>query len=113
MFVTPAYAQATGASPAVDFLTGSNGIVVPMLLVLVIMYFLVIRPQRQQAKKHQETLKNLRRGDVVVTAGGIIGKVSKPPSDTEVEVEIAAGIKVNVVRSTITDVRSKTEPVKE
>ena len=113
MFVTPAYAQAATGSPAVDFLTGPNGIVVPMLLVLVIMYFMVIRPQRQQQKKHQETLANLRRGDEVVTSGGLIGKVSKVPTETEVEVEIAPNVKVRVVRATITDVRTKGEPVKD
>lgn len=114
MFVTPAFAQSTGAatgSGALDFLTGPNGIFVPMLIVLVIMYFLVIRPQRTAAKKLQETLNNIRRGDTVVTSGGIIGKVSKVPTDTEVEVEIADGVRVRVVRSTITDVRAKGEPV--
>ena len=113
MFVTPAYAQAAAPSPAIDFLTGPNGIIIPMLLVLVIMYFLVIRPQRQQQKKHQETLPSLRRGDTVVTSGGIIGKVSKVPTDNEVEIEIAENVRVRVVRSTITDVRAKGEPVKD
>jgi preprotein translocase subunit YajC len=113
MFVTPAYAQAQASNPAVDFLTGPNGIVVPMLIVLVIMYFMVIRPQRQQQKKHKDTLANIRRGDTVVTAGGIIGRVSKVPTDTEVEVEIAEGVRIKVVRSTITDVRAKGEPVKD
>ncbi|MFX4443190.1 preprotein translocase subunit YajC, partial [Acinetobacter baumannii] len=86
-------------------------IFVPMLIVLVIMYFLVIRPQRAAQKKLQDTLANIRRGDTVVTSGGIIGKVSKVPTDTEVEVEIADGVRVRVVRSTITDVRAKGEPV--
>ncbi len=112
MFVTPAYAQSAGGG-VIDFMTGPNGIVVPMLVVLVIMYFLVIRPQQATQKKLRETLSNIRRGDTVVTAGGILGKVSKVPTDTEVEVEIAPGVKVSVVRSTITDVRTKGEPVKD
>jgi len=113
MFVTPAYAQSATGSGALDFLTGPNGIVVPMLIVLVIMYFLVIRPQRTAQKKLRETLANIRRGDTVVTSGGILGKVSKVPTDAEVEVEIAEGVRVRVVRSTITDVRAKGEPVKD
>jgi preprotein translocase subunit YajC len=113
MFVTPAYAQSTGGFNVLDFVSGPNGIVVPMLIVLVIMYFLVIRPQRTAQKKLQDTLSNIRRGDTVVTAGGILGKVSKVPTHTEVEVEIADGVRVRVVRSTITDVRAKGEPVKD
>ncbi len=113
MFVTPAYAQSTGGSPVLDLLTGPNGIIVPMLIVFVIMYFLVIRPQQAAQKKLKETLANIRRGDTVVTAGGILGRVSKVPTDTEVEVEIAPNVKVTVIRSTITDVRAKGEPVKD
>jgi len=114
MFVTPAYAQTAGGAGVLDFMTGPNGIVIPMLVVLVIMYFLVIRPQQTAQKKLKQTLANIRRGDTVVTAGGIIGKVTtKPTTDTEIEVEIAPGVKVIVVRSTITDVRAKGEPVKE
>jgi preprotein translocase subunit YajC len=112
MFVTPAYAQSPSGG-VLDFITGPNGIVVPMLIVLVIMYFLVFRPQQAAQKKLKQTLANIRRGDTVVTAGGIIGKVSKVPTDTEVEVEIAPNVKVSVVRSTITDVRAKGEPVKD
>lgn len=108
MFVTPAYAQSPGGG-ILDFVSGPNGIVVPMLIVLVIMYFLVIRPQQTAQKKLKETLSKISRGDTVVTAGGIIGKVSKT-SDTEIEVEIAPSVKVSVVRSTITDVRAKGEP---
>ncbi|WP_407051352.1 preprotein translocase subunit YajC [Methyloraptor flagellatus] len=109
MFVTPAYAQAGAAAPA-----GSEMLIslAPFVFILVIMYVLIIRPQRQQMKKHQELIANIRRGDTVVLSSGIIGKVSKT-ADAEVEVEIAPGVKVQVVRSTISEVRAKGEPVKD
>jgi preprotein translocase subunit YajC len=77
------------------------------------MYFLIIRPQRQQMKKREEMLKNVRRGDQVVTGGGIVGRVTKVIDDTEVEVEIAEGTRVRVARNLLADVRVKGEPVKE
>ena len=110
MFVTPAYAQAAGAAQGgpMDILMS----VVPFVFILVIMWVMIIRPQRQRQKAHEEMIKNLRRGDIVVTAGGIVGKVSKVATDAEIEVEIADGIKVKVVRGTIGEVRSKGEPIK-
>lgn len=111
MFVTPAFAQgAAAAAPG-----GINDVLmslVPFVFILVIMWVMIIRPQRQRQKAHDELVKNLRRGDVVVTAGGLIAKVVKVLNDTEVEVEIAEGVKVRVVRSTIGEVRAKGEPVK-
>ena len=80
------------------------------LLLIGIMYFILIRPQQQKLKKHQEMVANLRRGDQVVTQGGVIGKVSKVKDENEIEVEIAEGVKVRVVKSTITQVLNKTEP---
>jgi preprotein translocase subunit YajC len=74
------------------------------------MYFLLIRPQQKKMKEHQALVAGLRRGDQVVTQGGLIGKVSKVKDDAEIEVEIAEGVKVRVVRQTITQVLSKTEP---
>uniref|UniRef100_A0A9E8A3F6 Sec translocon accessory complex subunit YajC n=1 Tax=Bosea sp. NBC_00436 TaxID=2969620 RepID=A0A9E8A3F6_9HYPH len=85
---------------------------VPFLLIFVIMWFLIIRPQQRRAKSHQELIKNVRRGDTVVTSGGLIAKVSKVVDDAELEVEIADGVRVRVVRGMIQDVRSKSEPVK-
>ncbi|MBN9454539.1 MAG: preprotein translocase subunit YajC [Bosea sp.] len=85
---------------------------VPFLLIFVIMWFLIIRPQQRRAKAHQELIKNVRRGDTVVTSGGMIGKVSKVVDDGEIEVEIADGVRVRIVRGMIQDVRSKNEPVK-
>ena len=106
MFVTPAYAQ-TGAAGGADILIQ----IVPFLLIFVIMYFLIIRPQRTQLKTREEMLKNVRRGDTVVTGGGLIGKVTKVIDDRgEVEVDLG-GMKVTALRSTIADVRTKGEPV--
>lgn len=107
MFVTPAYAQTGAGAP--DMLMS----VLPFILIFVIMYFLIIRPQRTQMKKREEMLKNIRRGDQVVTGGGLVGKVTKVIEDSELEVEIAEGVKVRALRSMIADVRSKSEPVKE
>ncbi|MEX0311855.1 MAG: preprotein translocase subunit YajC [Tateyamaria sp.] len=85
---------------------------VPLLLIFAIMYFLLIRPQQKKVKEHQAMVEALRRGDQVVTQGGLIGKVSKVKEDNEVEVELAEGVKVRVVKSTIAQVLNKTEPAK-
>lgn len=84
--------------------------IVPFILIFGIMYFLLIRPQQKKLKEHQEMVKALRRGDQIITQGGILGKVSKVKDDNEVEVEIAAGVNVRILRSTITSVINKTEP---
>jgi preprotein translocase subunit YajC len=81
-----------------------------LTLIFGIMYFLLIRPQQKKLKQHQAMLESLRRGDQVVTQGGVKGKVTKVKDDNEVEVEIAAGVNVRVVKSTITTVLNKTEP---
>ena len=83
---------------------------VPLILIFAIRYLLLIRPQQKKAKEHQAMVEALRRGDQVVTAGGLLGKVTKVKDETEVEVEISSGVNVRVVRSTITQVISKTEP---
>lgn len=85
---------------------------VPLILVFGIMYFLLIRPQQQKVKQHQAMVAALRRGDQVVTGGGLLGKVTKVREDGEIEVEIAPGVNVRVIRSTITSVVSRTEPAK-
>ncbi|WP_306028890.1 MULTISPECIES: preprotein translocase subunit YajC [unclassified Stappia] len=108
MLISPAYAQGAGGSTP-DLLMS----ILPFVLIFVIMYFLIIRPQRQRMKQHQELVANLRRGDTVVTAGGLIGKVSKVVDESEVQLELAEGLKVRAVRSMITEVRSKSEPVKD
>lgn len=105
MFITPAYAQAAGGDT-----TGLLTSLIPFILIFGIMWVLLIRPQQKKAKEHRAMVDNLRRGDQVVTAGGMIGKVMKVKEDGEVEVEIADGVKVRVVRATITTVLSKTTP---
>ncbi|MCV6585137.1 MAG: preprotein translocase subunit YajC [Marinibacterium sp.] len=82
----------------------------PLILIFAIMYFLLIRPQQKKVKEHQAMVEALRRGDQVVTAGGLIGKVVKVKDDNEVEVELSEGVKVRVVKSTIAQVLNKTEP---
>ncbi|MGL4415533.1 MAG: preprotein translocase subunit YajC [Roseinatronobacter sp.] len=103
MFVTPAYAQDAGAASGLIS-------IIPFILIFVIMYFLLIRPQQKKMKEHQAMVGALRRGDQVVTQGGIIGKVVKVKEDGEAEVEIAEGVKVRVLKATIANVISKTEP---
>ena len=83
---------------------------IPLILIFAIMYFLLIRPQQKKLKEHQAMVAALRRGDQVVTQGGLIGKVSKVKDDDEIEVDLADGVRVRVVKSTIAQVLSKTEP---
>ncbi len=85
---------------------------VPLILIFLIMYFLLIRPQQKKVKEHQAMVAALRRGDQVVTQGGVIGKVVKVKDDGELELEIAEGVKVRVIQNTIATVVSKTEPAK-
>jgi preprotein translocase subunit YajC len=108
MFITEAFAQTGGATSSTSLLIQFA----PIILIFVIMYFLILRPQRQKAKTHQEMIANLRRGDTVVTSGGLIGKVAKV-EDAELLVELAEGVRVRVVRGTVSEVRAKGEPVKE
>tara|TARA_B100001939_G_C16539856_1_gene445815 strand:+ start:290 stop:580 length:291 start_codon:yes stop_codon:yes gene_type:complete len=89
------------------------GQLVPLILIFGIMYFLLIRPQQKKAKEHQAMVKALRRGDQVITQGGLIGKVSKVKEENELEVELAENVKVRVVQSTIVQVLNKTEPAKD
>ncbi|MDX2484087.1 MAG: preprotein translocase subunit YajC [Pseudodonghicola sp.] len=91
---------------------GAIGQFLPLVLIFAIMYFLLIRPQQKKVKEHQAMVGALRRGDQVVTQGGLIGKVSKVKDDNEIEVELAEGVKVRVVQSTIAQIISKTEPAK-
>ncbi len=106
MFVTPAFAQGAPGGEA-GFLFS----IMPFVLIFVIMYFLVIRPQQRRLKTHRDMIGNLRRGDTIVTTGGIIGKVTKVVDDNEIELQIADNVKVRAARSMIADVRSKGEPV--
>ena len=105
MFVSPAWAQGAGGGG----LDGLGGLL-PLVLIFVVFYFLLIRPQQKKAKEHRETLANLRRGDKVVTNGGLIGTITRVPNDTELIVEIADGVKVKVLRGMIAESLSKTDP---
>ncbi len=104
MFATPAYAQAAAGGAAGGLIS-----FVPILLIFAIMYFLMIRPQQKKQKEHKAMVLALRRGDQVVTSGGMIGKVVKV-ADSEIEVELAPNVKVRVIKSTVSHVMSKTEP---
>lgn len=107
MFITPAYAAGPAAGP--DF-----SLLIMMMLMVGIFYFLLIRPQQQRAKQHQEMVSKIRRGDTVVTAGGFVGRVSKVPDNADdVEVELNDQMKIRVLKTTLIDVRSKGEPVKD
>lgn len=104
MFISPAYAQAAG-----DGASGFTSLL-PLVLIFVVFYLLLIRPQQKKMKQHRAMVASVRRGDKVVTAGGVIGTVAKVVSDTEVQVEIAEGVKVRLVKGTIGEVLTKTEP---
>ena len=86
---------------------------IPIILIFVIMYFLLIRPQQKKIKEHKNMVDNLRRGDQVLTQGGILGKITKVKESEEIEVELAKDVKVSIIRSTIVNVLSKTEPAKK
>ena len=106
MFVSPAYAQ--DASAAAGGLA-AFGQFVPLILIFVIMYFLMIRPQQKRAKEHRAMVEALKKGDEVVTQGGLVGKVTAV-RDQELEVEIAPGVKVRVIRATVTGLVNRTQP---
>ena len=113
MFITPAFAQSglgglfggDSSTMLVQFM--------PLILIIVIMYFLVLRPQQQKVKQHQAMVKALRRGDTVITSGGLVAKVTKVVDDDQIEVEIADGVRVRQMRTMVTEVRAKGEPVRD
>ena len=108
MLISTAYAQgAAGGSGGFDVVS-----LLPLILIFVVFYVLLIRPQQKKMKEHRNMVAMLRRGDKVVTGGGLIGTVSKVVSDGELQVEIAEGVKVRVLRGTVSEVLSKTEPAK-
>ena len=106
MFVSPAYAQAAGGAGG-----GGFEAFLPLILIFIVFYFLLIRPQQKKMKAHKAMLGAIRRGDKVVTGGGIFGTVTKVLDDDDVTVEIADGVKVRVQRGLISSVLSKTQPV--
>ena len=108
MFITPAFAQAAGATDTNNLLMS----LLPFALIFIIMYFLIIRPQQKKAKEHNELVKNIRRGDTVITSSGLVGKVTKVVDDDQIEFEIADGVRVRQMRQMISIVRAKGEPAK-
>ena len=109
MLITPAFAQAAGGGDPNSMLMS----LLPFALIFVIMYFLILRPQQKKVKDHAELVKNIRRGDTVITSGGLIGRVTKVVDDDQVEIEVADGVRVRQMRSMVSDVRAKGEPVKD
>jgi preprotein translocase subunit YajC len=103
MLISPAYAQGAGGAD-------SLGALLPLVLIFVVFWFLLIRPQQKRAREHRELLGQLRRGDQIVTTGGIIGKITKVVSDTELQVEIAEDVRVRLARAMVSEVLSKSEP---
>ncbi|MCF8474461.1 MAG: preprotein translocase subunit YajC [Emcibacter sp.] len=109
MFITDAYAQAAGTA-------GSENVIMqflPFILIIGVFYFLMIRPQQKRVKEHKAMINALRRGDNVITSGGIVAKVSKIIDDNEIELEIATGVKIKVIRSTISTVMGKPAPAND
>src|SRR3954447_16656226 len=108
MLITPAYAQSPFGGNT-DMLTS----LLPFVLIFVIMYFLILRPQQKRVKQHAEMVKNVRKGDTVVTSGGLVGRITKVIDDDTIEVEVADGVRVRQMRSMVSDVRAKGEPLKD
>lgn len=107
MLISPAYAQAAGGGGGADF-----SFLIMMVLLFMVFYFLLIRPQQKKVKQHKAMVQALKRGDKVITQGGLYGTITKVVSDAEVQVEIAEGVRVRVVKGTISEVLSKPEPAK-
>ena len=113
MFITPAFAQGSLFGGGAGGDGGMLMSLLPFVLIFVIMYFLILRPQQKRAKQHQEMVKNVRRGDTVITNGGLVGKVTMVIDDDQIEIEIADDVRIRQMRQMVADVRAKGEPVKE
>jgi preprotein translocase subunit YajC len=109
IFISPAYAQAAAGGDTNSMLMS----LLPFALIFVIMYFLILKPQQKKVKDHAELVKNIRRGDTIVTNGGLVGKVTKVVDDDQVEMEIADGVRIRQLRQMVSAVRTKGEPAKE
>lgn len=104
MWISPAYAQAAGG--------GADGMLttfLPLILIFAVFYFLLIRPQQKKMKEHKAMVENVRRGDTVVTGGGIIGKVVKVKDDATIQIEVAENVRIDIVKGTLSDVRSRSQ----
>src|SRR5690349_4067004 len=109
MLITPAYAQAAAGGDTNSMLMS----LLPFALIFVIMYFLILKPQQRKVKEHNEMVKNIRRGDTIVTNGGLVGKVTKVVDDDQVEMEISDGVRIRQLRQMVSAVRTKGEPAKD
>lgn len=108
MLITPAFAQAGGAPGMGDMF----GFFLPLVAIMAVFWFLLIRPQQQKMKAHQEALKKISKGDTVITSGGLIGRVIRVVDDHELQVEVGDNVKVRILRSGVSEVRFKGEPAK-
>ncbi len=108
MFISPAYAQ-TGAPGGADFI----GMLLPLVAIMGVFWFLLIRPQQKKMREHQQMVANLRRGDTVVTSGGLIGKITKVVDENEVMLEVSEGLRLKFLRSHVSELRVKGEPAKD
>jgi preprotein translocase subunit YajC len=113
MFVTTAFAQGSLFGGGAGGEGGLLMSLLPFILIFVIMYFLILRPQQKRVKQHAEMVKNVRRGDTVITNGGLLGKVTKVVDDEQIEIEIADDVRIRQLRGMLTEVRAKGEPVKD
>ena len=109
MLISPAFAQTGGGQGSSEMLMS----LLPFVLIFVIMYFLILRPQQRRVKQHQEMVKNVRRGDTVITSGGLIAKVVKVVDDDKIEIELGDGVRAMQMRQMVSEVRAKGEPVKD
>jgi preprotein translocase subunit YajC len=107
MLISPAYAQAAGGGG--DIFSA----ILPLVLIFAVFYFLLIRPQQKKMKEHRAMVENVRRGDTVVTGGGIIGRVTKVKDEATVQVEISENVRIDVVKGTLTEVRTKSQPASD
>jgi preprotein translocase subunit YajC len=108
MLISPAFAQFGGGQSS-DMLMS----LLPFVLIFVIMYFLILRPQQRRVRQHQDMVKNVRRGDTVITSGGLIAKVTKVIDDDKIEIELGDGVRAVQMRQMVSEVRAKGEPVKD
>lgn len=104
MLISPAYAQ--GAGGGGDIFSA----ILPLVLIFAVFYFLLIRPQQKKMKQHRSMVENVRRGDTVVTGGGIIGRVTKVKDEATIQVEISENVRIDVIKGTLTEVRTKSQP---
>jgi len=113
MFVTTAFAQGSLFGGGAGGEGGLLMSLLPFILIFVIMYFLILRPQQKRVKSHQDMVKNVRRGDTVVTNGGLVGRVTKVIDDEQIEIEIADAVRIRQMRQMLSEVRARGEPVKD